>query len=88
MACAEVLVAAERGGKQASGVFWGIGIGMFFKLLTGGLKLVHSKFLLPLGFKANIAISVSPALMGVGYILGIRIASVMVAGGALSALVI
>ena len=88
MACAEVLVAAERGGKQASGVFWGIAIGMFFKLLTGGFKLVHGKFLLPLGFKANLAISVSPALMGVGYILGVRIATVMVAGGALSALVI
>jgi uncharacterized oligopeptide transporter (OPT) family protein len=59
MACAEVLVAAERGGQQASGVFWGLGFGMFFKLLTSGFK-----------------------------ILGIRIASVMVGGAALSALVI
>lgn len=88
IACAEVLVAAEQGGKQASGVFWGIGLGMLFKLITDGFKLVHSKFQLALGFKAQLSISVSPALIGVGYILGIRIAGVMVAGSALSALVI
>ncbi len=88
MACAEVLVAAERGGRQASGVFWGIGIGMFFKLLTGGLKLFADRFSLALPMKAYVAVSVSPALIGVGYILGIRIATVMVAGSALAALVI
>lgn len=88
LACAEVLVAAESGGKQAAPVFWGIGVGMFFKLLTDGLKLVRSKFELALGFKANVAVGVSPALIGVGYILGIRVATVMVAGAALSALVI
>lgn len=88
MACAEVQVAAEQGGEQASGVFWGIGVGMAFKLLTDGLRLVPGKFSLSLPLKAGIAVSVSPALIGVGYILGIRIATVMVAGGALSALVI
>ena len=89
MACAEVLVASEHGGRQAVPLFWGIGIGMFFKLLTHGLKLFTSKFSLSLGFhKAAVAVSVSPALIGVGYILGVRIATVMVAGGALSALVI
>ena len=88
MACAEVLVAAGRGGRQASGVFWGIGIGMFFKLLTGGLKLFADRFSLALPMKAYVAVSVSPALIGVGYILGIRIATVMVAGSALAALVI
>ena len=88
MACGEVLVAAERGGQQASGVFWGIGFGMLFKLLTSGFKVLNGKFVLPLIAKAEIAISVSPALTGVGYILGIRIATVMVGGAALSALVI
>jgi len=88
MACAEVQVAAEQGGEQASGVFWGIGVGMAFKLVTDGLKLVPGKFSLALPLKAGLSISVSPALIGVGYILGIRIATVMVAGGALSALVI
>jgi putative OPT family oligopeptide transporter len=88
LACAEVLVAAESGGRQAAPVFWGIGIGMLFKLITDGFKLVHDEFEQALAFKANLAIAVSPALIGVGYILGIRIATVMVAGGALSAFVI
>jgi putative OPT family oligopeptide transporter len=88
MACAEVLVAAEGGGKQAAGVFWGLGVGMLFKLITDGFKFVQGTFAVPLGLKASVAASVSPPLIGVGYILGIRIATVMVAGGALSALVI
>jgi putative OPT family oligopeptide transporter len=88
MACAEVLVAAEQGGQQATPVFQGIAAGMGFKLLTDGLRLVRSTFSLPLVGKANIAVSVSPALIGVGYILGIRIATVMVGGAALSSLVI
>jgi putative OPT family oligopeptide transporter len=88
MACAEVLVAAEGGGKQATPVFLGIGAGMLFKLVTDGFKFVQGKFEVVLGYKAGIAASVSPALIGVGYILGIRIATVMVAGGVLSALVI
>ncbi len=66
MACAEVLVAAERGGQQASGVFWGIGFGMLFKLLTSGFKVLNGKFVLPLIAKAEVAISVSPALTGSG----------------------
>jgi putative OPT family oligopeptide transporter len=88
MACAEVLVAAEGGGSQARGVFWGLGIGMLFQLVTQGLRLVRGTFEVALAFKANLAISVSPPLLGVGYILGIRIATVMVAGAALSAFVI
>jgi putative OPT family oligopeptide transporter len=88
MACAEVLVAAERGGRQATPVFLGIGVGMLFKLITDGFKFVQGKFEVGLGYKASVAASVSPALIGVGYILGIRIATVMVAGGALSALII
>lgn len=90
MACAEVLVASESGGDQAKGVFAGIGIGMLFKILTDGLKVIPGTFhaALPLPAKATVATSVSPALIGVGYILGIRVASVMVAGAALTSLII
>jgi putative OPT family oligopeptide transporter len=88
MACAEVLVAARAGGRQASGVFFGIGVGMVFKLITDGFKFFSDKVHFALPLKADLSVSVSPALIGVGYILGIRIASVMVAGGALSAFVI
>lgn len=90
LACAEVLVAAQSGGRQAAPVFAGIGVGMLFKLLTDGFKLVAGKFeatIVP-ALKAKIAIGVSPALVGVGYILGLRVATVMVGGAALSALVI
>ncbi len=88
MACAEVLVAGEEGGSQAAPVFWGLGIGLMFKLITDGFKFVVGTFQVALGFKANLSIGVSPPLIGVGYILGIRIATVMVAGGALSAFII
>jgi putative OPT family oligopeptide transporter len=88
MACAEVLVAAEGGGKQAHGVFWGIGVGMLFQLLVQGFNFVRSTFQVALPFKASIAARVNAPLLGVGYILGIRIATIMVAGGALSSLVI
>ncbi|MEE9464203.1 MAG: OPT/YSL family transporter, partial [Candidatus Neomarinimicrobiota bacterium] len=88
MACAEVLVASKQGGHQAAGVFWGLGVGMLFKLITDGFKFVKGTFHLNLGYKAGIAVGVSPPLIGVGYILGMRIATVMVTGGALSALII
>ncbi len=90
MACAEVLVASESGGSQATGVFAGIGVGMLFKILTDGIKVIPSAFHanLPWPSRASVATGVSPALLGVGYILGIRVASVMVAGAALSSLVL
>lgn len=88
MACAEVLVASEAGGRQAAPVFKGIGLGVLVKLLTDGLKVIPNKWSWSLPYKAKLAVSVSPALIGVGYILGIRVASVMAAGGAISALLI
>jgi len=88
MACAEVLVAAEGGGKQAHGVFWGLGAGMLFQLITQGFKFVKATWEVGLPFKASVAAKVNAPLLGVGYILGIRIATVMVAGGALSSLII
>lgn len=88
LACAEVLVASQNAGKQAAPVFWGLGAGMLWKLLTDGFKVVAGKFELAIAGKAKLAIGVSPALIGVGYILGIRVATVMVAGAALSSFVI
>lgn len=88
MACAEVLVAAEGGGKQAHGVFWGIAAGMAFQLLVQGFNFVKGAFQVALPYKASVAVRVNAPLLGVGYILGIRIATVMVAGGALSSLII
>ena len=81
-ACADVLLAGEEGGAQASSVFSGMGIAAAFKFLMDGLKLVPSEINLPLkSFGAQIGTQVYPALVGVGYIVGPRISSFMFVGG-------
>ena len=89
-ACAEVLVANEIGGGRARFVFYGLAGGAFFKFLTSWLQAipgdVHSK--IPFLKKGQLGMDLSAALFGVGYILGPRIAAVMVGGGLLSWLVI
>lgn len=89
-ACAEVLVASEGGGNRAKNVFYGLGLGAVFKFLTSWIKIIPSSVhvKIPLIKKAEIGMDSSAALFGVGYILGPRISSVMVAGGALSWLVL
>ncbi len=89
-ACAEVLVASETGGARARNVFLGLGVGAAFKLLFGALHaLPHVvRAQLPFPKKAELSSEISAALLGVGYILGPRIASVMVGGGLLSWLVL
>ena len=89
-ACAEVLVANEIGGGRARFVFYGLGGGALFKFLTSWLQAipgaVHTK--IPFLKKGELGMDLSAALFGVGYILGPRIAAVMVGGGLLSWLVI
>jgi putative OPT family oligopeptide transporter len=89
-ACAEVLVASEIGGAKARNVFTGLAAGAAFKFIVGWLKVVPDKLNLALPFipKAELGMKMNSALFGVGYILGPRIAAVMVGGGLLSALVI
>jgi putative OPT family oligopeptide transporter len=89
-ACAEVLVASEAGGGRANPVFAGLGIGALFKACAGGVQIFPDTVEagVPLLRKGQIATEISAALFGVGYILGPRIATVMVGGGALSSLVI
>ncbi len=89
-ACAEVLVASEVGGSRARNVFLGLAAGVAFKFLFGWLKLLPGQVKIPVPglLKAQVGMKMSAALFGVGYILGPRIASIMVAGGLLSSLVI
>ena len=89
-ACAEVLVASEIGGNKARDVFFGIGIGAVYRFLQGALRLWRGEVstAIPLLPKAQLGLETSPALLGVGYILGPRIAAVMVGGGLLAWLVI
>jgi len=89
-ACAEVLVANEIGGGRARFVFYGLAGGAFFKFLTSWINVIpgaiHSK--VPFLRKGELGMDLSAALFGVGYILGPKIAAVMVGGGLLSWLII
>jgi putative OPT family oligopeptide transporter len=89
-ACAEVLVASDVGGSRARNVFLGLAAGFVFKFIFGWLKLLPGqvKMSVPGLLKAQLGFKMSSALFGVGYILGPRIASIMVAGGLLSSLLI
>jgi putative OPT family oligopeptide transporter len=92
-ACADVLVAGERGGKLAQKVFYGLGIAFLYKTLMSlfGLwkdvpeYIFSKKSALPNG---TINGEITPELLGVGYIIGPKIAGIMVAGGVLSWLVL
>lgn len=85
-ASAEVLIAASEGGSTAKNVFRGLGIGALYKGLISLLYLWPSKVQvhLPLIKKGIIGMSTTPALLGVGYILGRRIGTIMVGGGLVS----
>lgn len=88
-ACAEVLLAGEKGGANASTVFAGMGFAALFKFIIDGLKLVSGEISLRVkGYAGEIGTQIYPAVMSVGYICGARISSYMFAGGVLSWLVI
>ena len=88
-ACAEVLLAGEKGGANASTVFAGMGFAALFKFIIDGLKLVSGEISLRFkGYNGEIGTQIYPAVLSVGYICGPRIASYMFAGGVLSWMVI
>ena len=90
MACAEVLLAGEEGGSNASTVFAGMGLGAAFKFIVDGLKIVPSDIVTPniKGYAGQIGVEIYPALIGVGYICGPSISSYMFAGGIIAWLVL
>jgi putative OPT family oligopeptide transporter len=94
-ACAEVLTAGEKGGSTATMVFVGFGIALVHKFLTAGARLWSSEPSLKLytenadgtksGLKGSeIGGELSPELLGVGFLIGPRIASLMMAGAIVS----
>jgi putative OPT family oligopeptide transporter len=85
-AAAQVLISAEEGGAKARNVFLGLGIGAFLKFLNSFLHIWPEQIALkiPVLKKAQLGMEPTPALLGVGFILGPRIAAIMVAGGLLS----
>ena len=88
-ACADVLLAGEEKGAGANAVFAGMGLAALFKFIVDGLKVVPGKITVPIqGLKTAISTEVYPALLGVGYICGPRIASYMLSGGVIGWLVL
>jgi putative OPT family oligopeptide transporter len=98
-ACADVLQAGERGGSFASRVFLGLGLGGVYTLfqnenllsLFPGTPTKNFNFD-PQGQQilkgASIRADVTPEYLGVGYIIGLRVSAVMLAGGVFSWLVL
>ncbi|MBE5995141.1 MAG: oligopeptide transporter, OPT family [Paenibacillaceae bacterium] len=87
-ACAEVLLAGEEGGANASTVFAGMGFAAVFKFIIDGIRLVPGEVSFRVkGYAGEIGTQIYPAVMSVGYICGPRISSYMFAGGIISWLV-
>ena len=88
-ACADVLLAGEEGGANASTVFSGMGLAAAFKFVVDGLKVLPSDVAFAFkSFKGEIGMEVYPALLGVGYIVGPQIASYMFVGSIIGWMVI
>jgi len=88
-ACADVLLAGEEGGANASTVFSGMGLAAIFKFVVDGLKLLPADVSAAFkSFKGEIGMEVYPALLGVGYIVGPKIASYMFTGSLIGWMVI
>jgi len=89
-ACAEVLIAGERGGIHAKTVFQAFGIAFVYKFLMTAMRLwqeLPGKVLRSYQ-SAEVRVEVSPELLGVGYIIGPRIAGYLFAGGCLAYVVL
>jgi putative OPT family oligopeptide transporter len=96
-ACADVLMAGERGGSFASRVFLGLGLGSLYTLFQNdnlfGLFPSTPNYSPDLGEQhllrgGAIRADVTPEYLGVGYIIGMRVAAVMLAGGVFSWMVL
>ncbi len=88
-ACAEVVLAGEKGGSSAATVFAGMGFAALFKFIIDGLKAAAGEISVTFkGFAGTIGTQIYPAVMSVGYICGAKISSVMFSGGVLSWLVL
>ena len=92
-ACADVLIAGEKGGKMAGLVFGGVGLAMLYKASNSIFSFWKESvsFTTSAAAKlpnAKVGAEISPEYLGVGYILGPRIGGIMVSGGVIAWLVL
>lgn len=85
-ACAEILIASQQGKSSAITALWGVIIGAAYKVCSNAIYIWQETFSYTSDLlrKATFSIDATPALLGVGYIIGPRIASLMFSGGALA----
>ncbi len=88
-ACADVLVAGERGGSFAGRVFWGLGLGgVYTFLMKTVLAWTEQPEARPRWFPgASFRVNITSEYLGVGYIIGARVSGILFAGGIISWLV-
>jgi putative OPT family oligopeptide transporter len=88
-ACADVLVAGERGGSFAGRVFWGLGLGgVYTFLMKTVLAWTEQPEARPSWFPgASFRANITSEYLGVGYIIGPRVSGILFAGGIISWLV-
>jgi len=88
-ACADVLVAGERGGSFAGRVFWGLGLGGVYTFLMNTVQAWTAQpEARPSWFPgASFRAAITSEYLGVGYIIGPRVAGILFAGGIVSWLV-
>ncbi len=90
-ACAQVLIAGEKGGSFARTAFYGLGIAVTYAILQKVLHVICEtpRYVTSLTNKympsASVAGEITPEYLGVGYIIGPKIAGILVAGGVLAA---
>lgn len=84
-ACAQVLIAGDRGAASARPVFVGIAIGALYQFAMRGLALWRETAVVTVSrwHKATIGAELSPIFLGVGYLVGPQIAGTILAGGVL-----
>ncbi len=92
IACAEVLKTGEHGGKGVKFVVWAAAFSALFKFSQTGLRLIAetvegAKYLFGKNVIAYFGTNLSPALIGVGYIVGLNIAILVFLGGIINWLV-
>ncbi len=83
-ACAEVQVASQAGGDQAKMLFGGMAVGAAYSALGKFLHLWPEEPDVPIhtgSYRTSVGGSLTPELLGVGYIIGPKVAAVMLAGG-------
>ena len=84
-ACAQVLIAGDRGRASARPVFSGIAVGAAYQFAMRGVGLWRESVLVTVErlHKATVGAELSPLFLGVGFLVGPRIAATMLAGGVL-----